>query len=209
MYPTQFRLRALTEHLVALFERRRGAFSQWDEAVEKALLREAEAALDEAGAQFATVADDPGYWARVRKALLTVAVPRYFRLAAEQQALEKRRYGLWRGGDLLARAAYAGAGVVLGVIIWRTPIPDWLEVLPLVLFVLGPLIPDGQVWLHQRSYRGKLDKLAQDMDDEQQQMMTYRDYALPETVAAAPVERIDEPSTPTSLSPAELKKERP
>jgi hypothetical protein len=130
VYPSHFQLAELTAHLVALLERRRAAFDVWDEKAEASLLEGANEALDEAGKQFQELADDQPYWTRTTEALREVAVPRYLRLAKAQHALEKRGYDAWRGGDFISRAAYAGLGLVMGVIILRTAIPNWLEPLP-------------------------------------------------------------------------------
>ena len=143
VYPSQYQLPEVTAYVIALLERRRVASETWDDALEGQLREEAVRALTEAGVQFREMADDPAYWQRMTEQVLGVALPRYFRVAQEQHALERRQYGIWRGGDFIARAAFALAGLVMGVVIWRTGIPKYFEPLPLALFIGGPLIPDG------------------------------------------------------------------
>jgi hypothetical protein len=166
LYPSQYHLPELTAHLVALLERRRAAVGAWDEATEAAFLEEAQAALAEAGAQFKEVADDPGYWRRVTEQCLGVALPRYLKLAREEHALEARAFGVWRGGDLLSRAAYAVGGLLTGALLLRTGLPRQLELLPLGFFIAGPLIPDLQTWLARRRYAKALAGLVKDMEEE-------------------------------------------
>jgi len=166
VYPSQYQLAQLTAHLVALLERRRAAFDVWDEKAEATLLEAAREALDEAGKQFKELADDQPYWSRTTEALLEVALPRYLRLAKEQHALEKRGYGAWRAGDLISRATYAAIGLLAGFIILRTAVPDWLEPLPLALFIGGPLLPDAQALFAKRRYSKQLVRLVDDMKAE-------------------------------------------
>lgn len=180
VYPSQYQLPELTAHVVSLLERRRQAFDAWDEKAEAALRADAEAALDEAGRQFRELADDAAYWKRTRELVLSVALPRYFKLAREEQALEARKYDMWRGGDFLARAAYAAAGLVVGFIILRTPIPNWLEPLPLALFIGGPLIPDLQTWWAKRRYGKQLLELVEEMRAEAADQRAYAPLGIDE-----------------------------
>lgn len=183
VYPSQYQLPELTAHVVALLERRRAAFEAWDDKVEAVLLEEAKAALDEAGKQFKELADDPAYWQRTVELLMTVALPRYFRVAKEQHALEQRKYDLWRGGDFLSRAAFAVAGLVVGFVILRTAVPDWLEPIPLAFFIGGPLIPDAQVWFAKRRYAKQLAHLVDEMKSEAADRRAYQPLGIDEHVA--------------------------
>lgn len=183
VYPSQYQLPELTAHVVSLLERRRQAFDTWDERAEAALRDEAQAALDEAGRQFRELADDAAYWQRTSELVMTVALPRYFKLARAQHALEQAKYGLWRGGDFVSRAAYALLGLVLGVIILRTAIPNWLEPIPLLLFVLGPVLPDLQVWFAKRRFGKQLLGLVDEMKDEAAERRAYAPLGIDEGAA--------------------------
>ncbi len=174
MYPARFRLPQVTEHVLALLERRRPGFGEWKPEVEAQLEAEARQALGDVGRQFSEVAVDPGYWQRLERSVFKVALPRYFQLAREHHALQRRKYGLWRGGDLVSRAAYTAAGILLAIVIAVTPIPNWMEPLPIALILFGPFLPDMQEWSAERRYRGKLGTLVQEMEGEQQQLEAYR-----------------------------------
>jgi hypothetical protein len=186
VYPTQYQLAELTAHVVALLERRRLAFDDWSDTVETTLRSEAVTALDEAGRQFREVAEDPAYWKRVTEQLLTVALPRYLRVAREQHGLERRRYDVWRGGDVLSRAAYAIGGLLVGVLVLRTALPDWLEPIPLAFFIGGPVLPDAQVWLAKRRYARQLAGLVEEMRLEAADRGAYTPLGLEEPSADAP-----------------------
>ncbi len=192
MYPTRYQLQALTAHVVAALERRREGFPDWNAGVEARLTDEAKTALAEAGRQFAEVADDKPYWLQLERTVLTAALPRYFQIAKEQHQHEKNKYGLWRGGDLVSRAAYAAIGLVIAAIVLRTALPDWLEPLPIAFFIGGPLLPDLQIWFAKRKYAAKLRALVDDMRDEASARAQYR--SLTEEAPAA----IDDDAAPQS-----------
>jgi len=174
VYPTRYQLQELTSHVVAALERRREGFAEWNAEVEAKLTLEAKSVLAEAGRQFAEVADDKPYWAQLERTVLTAALPRYFQLAKEQHQHEKNKYGLWRGGDVVSRAAYALIGLVAAAVVFRTALPDWLEPLPIAFFIGGPLLPDLQIWFAKRKYAGKLRTLVEDMRDEAEARAQYR-----------------------------------
>jgi hypothetical protein len=174
VYPEQFQLPQVTGHVLAWLERRRPGFGEWGDEVEARLTAEARLALADVSRRFAEVAADPVYWERLERGLFTVVLPRYFQLAREHHALQRRKYDLWRGGDLLSRAAYTGLGVVAAVVVALTRIPDWLEPLPFVLILLGPFLPDLQESYFERRYRRQLLTLVRDMGVEQRQLETYR-----------------------------------
>lgn len=183
MYPDRFRLPQVTEHVLAWLERRRPGFGEWDAEVEAQLSAEARLALSDVSRRFAEVAEDPGYWERLAHSVFTVALPRYFQLAREHHALQRRKYGLWRGGDLLSRVVYTGAGIVVAVVIALSRVPDWLEPLPLAFVLFGPFLPDMQESFHERRYRRQLATLVREMGVEQQQLEAYRplDESVPPT----------------------------
>ena len=106
--------------------------------------------------------------------MLTAVLPRYFQVAKEEQVLEKNKYDLWRGGDFISRVMYGGAGLLAAVIIWRTAIPDYLEPLPLALFIGGPVLPDLQIWFAKRRYRQKLRAVIESMREEASAREQYR-----------------------------------
>ena len=138
--------------------------------------------------------DDPGYWQRVRRALDEILVPRYAALASSEIELAKRDYGIWRGGDLIARATFALAGFVLGIICVEVPyIPIQAKWFPALLLVLGPLFPDAVMSLHRRRWRKRLEALIEDLRHASETLDTYRPLSeltraleMPSELAEAP-----------------------
>ena len=108
MVPEKYRLAAVGHFLLEQFELRRPGFREWSPSVEASLRKDAEGELQVMEKQLRELGiDDPGYWQRVRRALDEILVPRYAALARAEIQLAKRDYGIWRGGDLIARATFA------------------------------------------------------------------------------------------------------
>lgn len=203
MYPDRFRLPQVTEHVLTWLERRRLGFGAWDDEVEAQLKAEARLALADVAGRFAEVAMDPGYWERLERSLFTVALPRYFQLAREHHVLQRRKYGLWRGGDLLSRVAYTGAGIAAAVVIAVTAVPDWMEPLPFALILFGPFLPDMQESFFERRYKRQLATLVQDMGVEQQQLEAYRPLDEPIRPALEPLSEPENPGRSGETNPKE------
>ncbi|MBL9039883.1 MAG: hypothetical protein JNG84_15300 [Archangium sp.] len=196
MYPSRFSLPELTAHLVALLERRRAGLAEWSAEVEHTLRAEAAAALTEAEAAFREVADDAVYWRRVTDAVHAVALPRYLALAKAQHALERAGYGAWRKGDFISRVAYGAAGLLVALVVWRTPIPDWFEPVPVAFFLFGPLLPDAQAWWAKRRFATDIAHLVEDMGVEQRDTRAYQPV-MPDTSV--------EPTEPPVAAPQRVK----
>ena len=194
MYPERYRLASVTRYVIELLERRRPAIAQWSQAAKSSLAADAREALAAAGKQFQEVADDPAHWAQVERAVTEVALPRYFRLAQAQSALEQRRFDLWRGGDLLSRLVYGGVGLLAAGFVWAVPeLPKYLEPLPLLLFVFGPVLPDVQTALLRRRYRRQLITLVAEMGEEEAQMGLYRPLVPEDPPSALPEADVEVP----------------
>lgn len=200
MYPSRYRLQELTAHVVAALERRREGVTDWNADAEAKLTEEARTVLAEAGKQFAEVADDKAYWERTERTILSVALPRYFVLAKEEHAAAKDKYGIWRGGDLVSRVAYAIGGLVTSALVVRFGKIVWLDVAPIAFFIGGPLLPDVQIWNAKRKYRNKLGALVEDMREEAEARDQYR--PMMEGAPAA----IDDRPTEQAKAPPDVQK---
>ena len=189
MVPEKYRLAAVGQFLLEQFELRRPGFHEWSPALEAGLRQEAEGELQLMEKQLRELGmDDPAYWQRVRRALDEILLPRYAALAASEIDLAKRDYGIWRGGDLVARATFALAGFVLGIVCVEVPyIPIQAKWFPALLLVLGPLFPDAVMWLHRRRWRKKLLALVEDLQRASATLDTYRPLSeLTESLGMAP-----------------------
>jgi hypothetical protein len=184
MVPEKYRLAAVGRFLLEAFERRRPGLTAWSPEVEDALRTEAEAALVEMEKQCKEVGvDDPAYWQKARDAVEAVVIPRYAQLAKQELALAAQGYHLWRGGDLVARMAFAGSGLVLGALAVAIPwIPITEKWVPWALFVGGPLLPDAQLWFFGWRHRRRLQQVVDDLAEADRAVDTYRPLAELERV---------------------------
>ncbi len=199
MYPERYRLADVTASVLAALERRRPAFAAWSPEVEQELRAAATQTLSDIGRQFSEVAADAPYWTRLEGVVQQVALPRYLHEAKAQHAFERGGYGLWRGGDLVSRAAYAALGLVLALAVWRAAfVPKWLELLPLALVLFGPLIPDLQIGSARRRYGKSLDAIVAAMREEQQHLDVYQPL----------LKATESPDPPEPAAPRARKKER-
>jgi len=176
MVPSKYGLAAIGRHLVSLFEVRRPAVGRFDGEALGLFRREAEEALERMEQQSRELGfEDPKHWKRARHVVETVLLPRYLKLAKSENEAAAEEYGLWRGGDLVARGAFALAGLVLGALmVWIPWIPVYEKWLPWALFVLGPFLPDAYLWWYRRKHEKKLDALVTDLAREGESLDAYR-----------------------------------
>ena len=189
MVPDKYRLAAVGRYLLEQFELRRPGLRAWSKEAEESFRQQAEGELLLMEKQLRELGmDDAQYWQRVRRALDQILLPRYGALATGEIALAARDYGIWRGGDLVARATFALAGFVLGIVCVEVPyIPIQARWFPALLLVLGPLFPDAVMWLHRRRWRKKLLALVEDLQRASATLDTYRPLSeLTESLGMAP-----------------------
>ena len=175
----KYRLAAVGRFLLEAFERRLPGLTAWTSEVEDSLRTEAEAALIEMEKQCKEVGvDDPAYWQKARDAVEALIIPRYAQLARQEIALAAKGHHLWRGGDLVARMAFAGTGLVLGALAVAIPwIPITEKWVPWALFIGGPFLPDAQLWFFGWRHRRRLQKIVSDLSEADKAVDTYRPLA--------------------------------
>lgn len=189
MYPDRFRLPFLAGVLIAAAERVRPGLGAWSPRVESRLRDVFATELADVRARFLEVFDDHAYFDRLQETLLGVAVPRYLAAAQKETALEQRDYGLWRGGDLLARAVYGAGGFALGLFLVKAPfipIPPTWDLFAFACLLGAPFIPDAQVWLAKRRHRNALRAIVEDLRDAEAHQEMYQPLAAPEPISELP-----------------------
>ena len=176
MVPEKYSLAAVGKYLLEQFELRRPGLRDWTPEFEASLRAQAEAEIAQMEKQLHELEiDDTGYWQRVRRVIDDIILPRYAKIVGDQLALEKKEYGLWRGGDLVARGVYAAAGFILGIIAVEVPyIPIYAKWFPAVTLLAGPLLPDAVIGWHRFRYRRKLAGIVSDLGKVSQTLDTYR-----------------------------------
>jgi hypothetical protein len=91
------------------------------------------------------------------------AVPAAWRAIAQPYTnREKREFGLWRGGDPVARITYVFVGLLVGGLCVELPfIPIWEKWFPFALAIAAFWLPNAQVMWHKRRYARALGSIAQ------------------------------------------------
>ena len=176
MVPEKYRLAAVGRFLLDQFELRRPGIKEWTPQIEASLRQQAEGELQQMERQLKELEiDDPQYWQRVRRVVDDIILPRYAKVVTDELALARREYGIWRGGDLVARGTFALAGFILGIIAVEVPyIPIEAKWFPALTLLAGPFFPELiQGWYRWR-YRRKLDELVRDLDAVSGTLETYR-----------------------------------
>jgi len=119
-------------------------------------LAEIKATYDEFGGSAA-------YWEALEKEVDDVVLPQYIAAARSMTESERDNFGIWRGGDLAARFAFALAGLIIGSIIIALPfIPIFEEMFAFALTAAGFLYPDLIRFMHERRYTKVLNRLVAD-----------------------------------------------
>jgi hypothetical protein len=128
---------------------------------------EAGACAAEKLAEIKAVYDESGgsavYWEALEKEVDEVVLPQYIAAARMITEQERDSFGIWRGGDLGARFAFALAGLVIGGIIIKMPfIPIYEDMFAFALTAAGFLYPDLKRFMHERRYMKVLNRIVAD-----------------------------------------------
>ena len=155
----EFSADAVTREVLARLERRRAALAG-DAAATEA---EVTAELAVTRARYAEEALPAPYFEALARELGSGLGARWRQVAAAYTALEGRGFGIWRGGDLVARIAYVFAGLALGGLCVELPfIPIWEKWFPFALSVAGYFLPDAQLRWQRHRYARQLGDIVRD-----------------------------------------------
>jgi len=140
-------------------EHRRRSFS--DEKAAEAITECAREKLARIRQSYLEGMGSRAYWKELEKEILETVIPQYVPAAIEQNRKERGAYGVWRGGDLLARFGFALAGLVIGGIILALPfIPIFEKAVAFVLAAAGWFYPDMIRMMHERRHYKVLNRLV-------------------------------------------------
>ena len=140
-------------------EHRRRGFA--DEELQSQLLATARAKLARIKAAYDEFGGAPAYWQSLESEVLQTAMPQYIAAAREMNALERSNFGVWRGGDPLARLAFAVGGVILAAMLIFVPFVRVFEAfLAVGLAATGFFYPELKRWTHERRHNRTLNRLV-------------------------------------------------
>lgn len=155
----EFSADTITRQVLARLERERAALASDGKATEAAVTTE----LTLARARYAEAALPAPYFEALARELGPAIGPRWRRVAAAYTALEGRGFGIWRGGDPVARLAYVFAGLALGGLCVALPfIPIWEKWFPFALSIAGYFLPDAQLRWQRHRYARQLGEIVRD-----------------------------------------------
>lgn len=197
-YSERFSLPFLAQVVIAAAERKRPGLGPWSLEVQAELVKTVAEELAELKRRFFEVYDDHAYWAKVETTIHEVVFPRYAAEAKQFTELERRDFGSWRGGDLVARLTYALGGFALGTFLVKVPwipIPETWDALIFALAIAAPFLPDAQAWFHRRKYARRIKAILQDVEEVEAQLSLYP--------ALAPVDPAAAVSAPPDLAPGD------
>ncbi|HVE84263.1 MAG TPA: hypothetical protein VND93_15510 [Myxococcales bacterium] len=189
VYSERFSLPFLAQVVIAAAERKRPGLGPWSLDVQAELVKTVAEELAELKRRFFEVYDDHAYWAKVETTIMEVVFPRYVAQAKQFTDLEKRDFGTWRGGDLVARITYALGGFALGTFLVKVPwipIPQTWDALIFAMAIAAPFLPDAQAWFHRRRYARRIKAILRDVAEVEQQMTLYPALAPVDPAAAVP-----------------------
>ena len=83
------------------------------------------------------------YWDALSREITETVLPQYIPAAIEQTKRERTNYGLWRGGDIIARASFALIGLAIdGLLLRATFIPWPVRGAAMILALFGWFYPE-------------------------------------------------------------------
>ena len=142
-------------------EHRRRGFD--DDDAEEQLLRVARGKLAKIKQAYDEFGGSPSYWKVLETEVLETAMPQYIQAAREMTALERASFGIWRGGDPLARFAFALGGLFIGSLLIALPFIKIVEAMfAFALAGLGFIYPELKRFTHERRHFRLLNRLVGD-----------------------------------------------
>jgi hypothetical protein len=118
------------------------------------------------------------YWRELEREVLETVMPQYIPAAIEQNRKERELYGLWRGGDPLARLGFMFVGLIIGVMIIALPFIPAIENMLALAFALGGwFYPDLVRMTHDRRHYALLNQLVSDGEYFQRNRARYMSSA--------------------------------
>lgn len=165
-------------------EHRRRSYT--DETVREGLMGCANEKLTRVKTSYLDGMGSKTYWRDLEKEVLETVMPQYIAAAAEQNRKERSGYGVFRGGDVAARALFALLGLVVGGLIVAIPfIPIFEKAFAFLLCFGGWFYPDMVRLTHEYKHYKLLNRLVTAGEEYQRGRAKY--------VSVADVEDEDEP----------------
>ncbi|HEX2572842.1 MAG TPA: hypothetical protein VH877_25045 [Polyangia bacterium] len=153
----EFSAERVTLQVLQHLERRRAAIVHDEDKVQAAVAD----ALVPVRRSYEEAELPPAYLTGLEEEVRAAVPAAWHAVAAPYTELERRDFGLWRGGDPVARITYVFLGLLLGGICVALPfIPIWEKWFPFALAFAAYWLPTLQMAWHRRRYAGALGAIA-------------------------------------------------
>lgn len=131
-----------------------------DEAADR-LMIDAREKLAEIEKSYIDLSGTRSYWQRLKHEILQTVMPKYIAMAVKQNAVERHDFGIWRGGDILARIGFGVGGLLLASFIRFIPGLRlvWLPS-ELAFAIFGILLPEIIRWRGRKRHSSRLNALV-------------------------------------------------
>jgi hypothetical protein len=148
--------------VLAHLERRRHALLDGARATDDAAVRaEVKEALVPVKQAYDEAQLPPAYYGALEAEIVGTLPAEWRAAAAPFTDAERREFGLWRGGDPVARLTYVAIGLVVGgLCVWAPFIPIWEKWFPFLLAGGAWWLPTAQAAWHKRRYARRLGAIA-------------------------------------------------
>src|SRR5262249_35142879 len=124
------------------------------------------------------------YFESMQKEIRAIVPAAWRALAEPFTRSESKEFGVWRGGDVVARLTYVLVGLMIGgFMVWAPFVPIWESWFPFALAISSWWLPDAQVAYQRRRYARALGGIAQQMSQLQPRlegMVSTEELLLPD-----------------------------
>ncbi len=139
-----------------------------DEALVRA---EVGAALEPIRREYLEAELPVSYFSALEKEITETLPAKWRRAALPFTDLEKKGYGIWRAGDVVARLTYVALGLIGGGLVVAAPfIPIWEKWFPFALAIAAWWLPDAQLRWQRRRYGLQLGQVVKELEGAQKQL---------------------------------------
>jgi hypothetical protein len=137
-------------------------------ADEAAVAREVDAALAPVEQAYAEAELPAGYFTALAREVRSLVPAAWREVAQPFTERERKEFGVWRGGDPIARITYVFVALAIGGLCVELPfIPIWEKWFPFVLAIAAFWLPNVQVAWHRRRYARALGDIARKVAETQ------------------------------------------
>jgi hypothetical protein len=172
MTASSYRLDTVAAHLVERLEGARPSYQDRPDDAVAAFARIADLELDRIVAEHDEIIGEQGVGDLLRREIHETFLPRYLRLAHDQNLLEVAGYRAWRGGDPIARAVTTVMSLLVALTVVRV-VHHPVMMLAFVAVALVPFLPELRRWYYRRQYARFLQEAVDDMGRIQDRMDVY------------------------------------